>query len=149
MTVTYDGDKEAGDTESVVVDVKAMGTTAEAADYASIPSLPLTITARVADGALTTAVGSATIILTPVADDDTDDELVVLEATAGDEMDEAILSLTDSELSIDTITLTLNGQSDGTGAASFADNAGATVVTVSVSVDFEGTGGLPTGETGP
>ena len=146
VTATYDGGKEAGDTEVVMVDVKAMGTTAEAADYASQPAFPLSITATVG-ATLTEATGSATIILTPVADDDTDNELVVLEATAGDQKDEAILLLTDSELSIDTITLTLNGVSDGTGAASIADNAGPTVVTVSVSVDFEETGGLPTGET--
>ena len=137
VTVTYDGDKTAGDTETVAVDVKAMGTTAEPADYASQPAFPLSITATVAEGALTTAVGSATIILTPVADDDTDDEDVVLQATAGDEMDEAILRLTDSEVNVTTVALTLNGLSDGTGAASIADNAGATVVAVTVSVTFE------------
>ena len=93
VTATYDADLEAGETKTVMVDVKAMGTTAEAADYASQPAFPLSITATAVAGALTTATGSATIILTPVADDDTDDELVVLEATAGDEMDEAILSI--------------------------------------------------------
>ncbi len=145
VTATYDDDLESGETKTVKVDVKAMGTTAEVTDYASQPAFPLTITATVPADDLTTAVGSATIILTPVADTDTDDELIVLEATIGDETDEAILALTDSEVSVTDLTLTLNGQSDGSGDATFADNVGATVVTVAVTATFESA--LPATET--
>ncbi len=150
VTVTYSGDKEAGDTETVMVAVKEDGTTAEDTDYASQPTLPLSITATVAAGNLTQAVGSATIILTPVADTDTDAEDIVLEATVGTgnnaQTDEAILRLTDSEIGVSAIALTLNGVADGTGAASFADNAGSASVAVTVVVTFDAPG-LPEDET--
>ncbi|MYD61311.1 MAG: T9SS type A sorting domain-containing protein [Gemmatimonadetes bacterium] len=150
VTVSYDADREAGDTQVVVVGVKDEGTTAEAIDYASQPSFPVSITATVSAGNLAQAVGSQTIILTPVEDDDYDDENVVFEATAGSQMDEAILTLTDSEISVTDVTLSLNGNAGSNAdppvaVATVADDAGATAVALSVSAVFESA--LPADET--
>ena len=150
VTASYDADLDAGETKTVMVDVKAMGTTAEAADYASQPAFPLSITATAVVGNLATATGTATIILTPVADTDTDDEAVVLEATIGDQMAEAILTITDSEVGVTSVTLSLNGtpgdnSTVATPALTVDDDGGSTAVTVGVSVVFESA--LPTGET--
>ena len=152
VTANYSAALDAGETKTVMVDVKAMGTTAEATDYASQPAFPLSITATADPADLTNAVGTATIILTPVADDDTDDEAVVLEATIGDQMAEAILTITDSEVSVTGVTLTLNGAAGDltadpiVAAVTVTDDAGATGVVVAVVVSFQDPG-LADGET--
>ncbi len=159
VVANYDADLTAGDTKTVMVDIKADGTTAEATDYASQPVLPLSITATVVAGDLANARGTATIILTPVADTDTDDESIVLTATIagetpatpGDPLNsDAILNITDVDISVTSVTLSLNGTEGSnadppTAAATITDDGGSTAVTVSVSVDFENP--LPTGET--
>ena len=144
VTVTFEEALPATETRTVMVGVKTGDeTTAEAEDYSTIPSLPQSLTVT-GDGT-TTATATFTMALTPVEDtDDQDNELIVLEATVEDseETDEAILSLTDSDNSATGVTLSLNGNAGNnddppTAIVTFADNIGATIVTVSVSVQFE------------
>ena len=89
--------------------------------------------------------GTTSIALTPTEDaDDRENELIVLEATiaGSDATDEAIVEITDTDNSVTGVVLSLNG-TDGSDAdppvavVTVADDAGATAVTVGVSVTLE------------
>ncbi len=148
VTVNFDAALDAGMTRTVMVGVKdTTATTTEVGDYSAIPSFPVPITVT-GDGG-TTASGTGTVVFTPVADADTDNETIVLEATIGEQAAVALVTIADSEVSATDITLSLNGTdgtADGTPAETFADNSGANTLAITVSVNFEAPG-LPAGET--
>ncbi len=153
VTVSYTGGTlDADDTVPVTVSLDD-DTNAEATDYISEPALtsPLVITATATSDGSTDAVGSRTLILTPRIDDDTDDENIVLEASVGDQMDQAIVQLTDSEVGIASVALTLNGSAGDaaadppTPAVTFADDDPAQTVAIAVVVTTDEA--LPQGET--
>ncbi len=149
VSVTFDDPLATGMTQMVMVGVKSEGTTAEAGDYSAIPAFPLSI--PVTGDGTTTATGNGTVVFTPVADTDTDNENIVLEATIGDQTSEGVtLTLEDSEVSVTSVTLSLNDTAGSdadppVAVATFADNAGPGSLVIGVSVNFESA--LPTGET--
>ena len=106
---------------------------AEDGDYTTLPTLPLSIPVTLADDR-GSATGATSIVVTPATDADIDDETVILEVTVAgsNQSDEATVTIDDSDIGINTVTLTLNGGD----AVSIDDNVGVTAVAVTVSVAF-------------
>ena len=109
-------------------------TTAEAGDYSSVPSLPISITLT-GDGTTDPLVGTTTIAVTPATDTDYDDETVMLEATVENSATrgEASLTITDVDISVASVSLSLNGNAGSdadppVAVVTVADDAGATAV---------------------